>query len=197
MDAFPLQKNLIDAVIGFANADLNPPDNVRRYFSETWEPDQIPKLRTCRIIQADVRLGLMVAAGFPANRECHDAMRGLEWNFDDTFTRIDPGIRLEGHLSVEKTAVLGGYEEQIVWKWRVTNASLRAICGLAVGTIIQEGLHRKIGLCEREGCSNLFLDRNSRGIPRKYCKTDECEKKLNRQRVSDSRSSKAPRRERK
>jgi len=43
-------------------------------------------------------------------------MRGLEdsLSLDGTFNRIDHGIRLEGHLSVEKTPVLGGYEEQIV-----------------------------------------------------------------------------------
>lgn len=78
MNVFPLQDELIDAVIGFANADLDHPDNARQYFRGTWAPDELPKLRTCRTIQADVRLELMVAAGFPANRECHDAMRGLD-----------------------------------------------------------------------------------------------------------------------
>lgn len=110
MDAFPLQNELIDAVVRFANAELKTDYKsvVREHFNQAWVPDEIPKLRTCRRIQNDVRLGLMVAAGFPANRECHDAMRGLEDNLDGTLKRIDSGIRLEGHLSVEKTPVLGG-----------------------------------------------------------------------------------------
>ena len=106
---------------------------------------------------------------------------------DDSVTRVDHGIRFEGHLTVEKTPVLGGHKEQIEIAWRVRRASLRAICGLAVQIIIQEELHQRIGVCDREGCGSIFLDRKSRGIPQKYCKSEECEKILNRERVKESR----------
>ena len=186
MDAFPLQSKLIDAVIGFANADRYDRAQISSYFNGTWEPYPIPTLEPCREIQTDVRKWLLFAAGFN-DRDCHLAMLGLEDNFKGTFKRIDSGIRLEGYLLVEKTPVIGGHEERIVWKWRVKNASLRAICGLAVSIIIQEGLHWRIGMCDRENCLNIFLDRSSRGIRRKYCKSTECEKILNRERVKESR----------
>jgi len=186
VSAFPLQSELIDGVIGFANAHLSNPSQISSYFNETWKPDQVPKLRTCRTIQNDVRLWLMTAVGFDHD-DSYLAMRGYEDNYDGSLTRVDPGIRFEGHLAVKKTPVLGGHQEQIEFKWRVSRASLRAICGLAVQIIIQEGLHRRIGVCDREGCLSIFLDRSSRGIPRKYCKSAECEKILNRERVKESR----------
>ena len=186
MSAIPLQGELIDGVIGFANAKLSNPTQISSYFNGTWKPYRIPKLRTCRTIQADVRLWLMTASGFD-NRECYYALRGFEDIYDDSVTRVDHGIRFEGHLTVEKTPVLGGHKEQIEFEWRVSRASLRAICGLAMQIIIQEELHQRIGECERESCQNIYLDRTSRGIPRKYCKSEECEKILNRERVKESR----------
>lgn len=190
MGAFPLQNELINAVVSFANADLDDPAKVvRRYFDGAWMPCKIPSPETCHTIQADVRLWLMTADGFN-NRDCYDAMRGLEWGFDKSFKRLDSGIELKGWLSVEKVPVLGGHEEKIVWKWRAVNASLRAICGLAVGTIIQEGLHQKVITCQRDGCSNIVLDRSSRGTARKYCKSAECDVILNRQAVARSRKRK-------
>ena len=191
MNTFPLQGELIDAVIAFANADLYDPAVVRRYFKGAWEPTEIPKLRACRNIQADVRTSLMNAADF-GHRDCHDEMRGLEWG-KGSFKRFDPGIRLEGWLSIDKVPITGGHKEQIVWKWCVSHASLRDICGLAVSTIVQENLHRRFGECGREGCYNIFLDRNSRGTPRKYCKQETCELALNRDRVSASRRGKGRR----
>ena len=189
MNVFPLQSELIDAVIAFANADLDALAKVRRYFNGIWKPDNIPSLSTCRTIQADVRSWLMFAAGFN-DQDCFDAMRGLEWGYSGSFKRLDSGIELKGWLSVEKIPVLGGHEEKIVWKWRVVNASLRAICGLAVGTIIQEGLHQRVVECQRDGCGNIFLDRSSRGTARKYCKSAECDVILNRQAVARSRKRK-------
>ena len=186
MDAFPLQSELIDGVIGFANADLSNRTQISSYFNGTLKPDQIPILKTRRTIQADVRLWLMTASGFD-NRESYLAMRGVEDNYDGSVKRVDLGIRFEGYLTVEETPVLGGYKEQIVFKWRVSKASLRAICGLAVQIIIQEGLHQRVGECERESCQNIYLDRTSRGIRRKYCKSAECGKILNRERVKESR----------
>ena len=187
MSAFPLQSELIDAVIGFANADLDDPTQISCYFNGTWQPDSIPKLRTCRSIQGDVRLELMATAAGFNHDDSYLAMRGYEDNYDGSVTRVDPGIRFEGYLTVDKKMVLGGHEEKIVFEWRVSKASLRAICGLAVQIIKQEGLDRRFGECDREGCENIFLDRSSRGIRRKYCKSTECEKILNRERVKESR----------
>ena len=189
MSVIPLQSELINSVLAFANADLDDPDKVRRYFNGAWAPHKIPSLRTCRTIQADARSWLLFAAGFD-ERGSYDAMRGLEDSYDGSFKRLDPGIELKGWPSVEKIPVLGGHEEKIVWKWRVVNASLRAVCGLAVGIIIQEGLHLWVVECQRDGCGNIFLDRSSRGTPRKYCKSAECDAIVNRQAVARSRKRK-------
>ena len=195
MDANPLQSELIDipstdelidAVISFVNAKLNHPNQISCYFNGTWKPVDVPRLRTCRSIQNDVRLWLMTAAGFD-DRDHQLAMLGLEDNFNRTFKHVDRGIWLKGYVSLEKTPVLGGYSDQHVLKWYVSKASLRNICGLAVQIICEKDLHRRIGVCERESCRSIFLDRRSRGIRRKYCKSEKCEKILNRERAEKSR----------
>lgn len=188
---FPSQDQLIDNVVSFANADLDDQAKVRRYFRGMWTPDEIPSLEDCRAIQAEVRTMLLnLASGFDV-RDFGDAMRGLEWLPDIRhFRRRDSGIVLKGWLGTQEIPVLGGVQERIVFRWRVQNAPLRAICGLGLATLVQEGLHGRVVECHREGCGNFFLDRKSRGKPRKYCKSAECDRLLNSKRVADSRSGK-------
>jgi len=39
-------------------------------------------------------------------------------------------------------------------------------------------------VCARAGCGNTFEDSKSRGTPRKYCRSEECRKALNVERVT-------------
>jgi hypothetical protein len=74
---------------------------------------------------------------------------------------------------------MGGYKEQLVWKLHVKSAPLRAVCGLAGRIILLEGLDRAVGECARDGCDNIFLDRDSRGKRRIYCRDAKCQAALN------------------
>ncbi|MDH5323206.1 MAG: hypothetical protein OEW81_12405, partial [Gammaproteobacteria bacterium] len=156
-----------------------------RYFTGAWEPDDIPDLATCQGIQADTRFWLLCPQ--VDDQDFYDAIRGLVWESGNPkhgragkFTRLDSGIALKGWPSRAKVPVGDGYEERLVWKWRVENAPLRSVCALAVATIYESGLQPKITECQREGCGNIFLDTVSRGKKRKYCHSPECEAILNR-----------------
>lgn len=190
MDRFPLQIELIDAFVGFANATLKSPEDVLRYFNETWTPTSLPKLRACRKIQSDVRSWFPVSAGQIFNAGFAMAIYGIADSGTEIGKVVDPGIRLAGQATYNpkidlKTGIVS--EHVIEWRWDVTDASLRAICGLAAATIYQEDLHKRVGFCARAGCGNMFIDRASRGIRRIYCKTRECELIRNRERVAASR----------
>ena len=192
MSPFPLQNELINAVVAFANAESLDEQHIRRHFKNTWTPDKIPQLRTLIEIQQEVREWLFKARYLPDGDVEHGfALHGLRIELGPEVVRVDPGILLEGKISIDQVPILGGFKEQIVWTWKVKQASLRAICGLAMATICQEGLHKRIGECAREGCGNIFLDQSSRGNKRKYCKSAECDAKLNQMRVEQSRKKRA------
>ena len=182
MDVFPLQDQLIDAVIGFANAKIRQPDQVHDYFTGRWQPESLPKLPTCRRIQRDVRQWLLDRdPGF---------VLALEGFSSGPVEKVDKGIRLTGaiHSAFDFNSESREAHVYLTWQWSVSDASLRAICGLAVATIYQQKLRKRLGLCERAECDNIFIDTTSRGTPRQYCKTDECERARNRERVKDSRA---------
>ena len=168
---FPLQEQLIDAVIAFANAKLTSPTQAVSFFGGSWTPSDTPQLSECRRIQTEVR----------------------KWLVDPWAKGSAPhvpmirGIRLTGTWGFQAARdddVNADVKYEVTWDWHVaSDVTLRAICGLAVVTAFQAGFRDWIGLCAREGCSTYFVDRDSRGIRRKYCKTEECEKALNRERV--------------
>ena len=187
MNDFPLQEELIDAVIGFANAKIDRPSQVTGFFGRTWNPTSIPQLSTCRKIQREVRGWLIDLNGMFI-----PALEG--WGPAGWAPNSDRGIELK--CMVFHSWELDGnkVDHTIKWEWSVAEASLRVICGLAVATLYQQDLHSRLGLCAREGCENIFIDYVSRGIPRKHCGTEECEMALNRARVKASRA--APRRKR-
>ena len=55
MTVFPLQNDLIDAVVQFASEKLTSPEQARQSFSDILRTDSLPTLKTCRIIQKEVR----------------------------------------------------------------------------------------------------------------------------------------------
>jgi hypothetical protein len=188
MAAFPLQEELIDAVIEFANTKLTDARVIRQIFAKTWKPDSVPSLATCRKIQSEVRVWLAgesqllaidaFAGGSRLSGSGIELVGRLGYQSETTFDESDPYPK-----PVARRA-------WITWRWRIKSASLRAVCGLAVATIEQAQGEGKIGpvaVCARAGCGRYFVDRSSRGIAREYCKTTECEKARNRERVSRSR----------
>lgn len=184
MDNFPLQEELIDAVVGFANSKIKRPEQVFEHFTGTWQPESLPKLRTCRRIQQEVRNWML-----DKDVSFVLALEGYSWG---PLGQVDKGIRLVGevHTAFDVDKESREADLYLTWRWSVSHASLRAICGLAVATIFQRKLHRRLGLCERVECNNIFIDLTSRGTPRKYCKTDKCERARNREAVKKSRKGK-------
>ncbi len=183
MDDFPLQKELVDAVIGFANAKLDMPSQVNDFFNGRWNPKSIPLLSTCRKIQREVRGWLIDLNGMFIG-----ALDG--WGPAGWAPLSDRGIELKARVFHSWKLDGNKVEHTVGMEWSVAKASLRAICGLAVATLYQQDLHSRLGLCARDGCENIFIDIASRGIPRKYCKTKKCEAQLNRDRVRLSRNPK-------
>ena len=185
MDIFPLQNELIDAVIGFANDKLREPKDVERHFNGTWKPYNLPTLRTCRKLQKDVRQWLLEAKLGSADHLL--ALYGIELTKDSTpKARKYSAIKLKGEIYIEPASSGHDLRNQIAWSWRISEASLRSICGLAVATVHQEGLRHNVHECQRDECGNLFIDRCSRGVPRLYCKTEDCDKARNLHAVRES-----------
>ncbi len=182
MNIFPLQSELIEAVVGFINADLREPKDVQQYFNGTWQPDKLPTLRTCRELQKEVRQWLLEAKLGSA-----DHMPALYGYGSIWWQQVDQGIQLEGKIYLEIAPQEDLNKNPIAWSWQVSNASLRSICGLAVATTCQEGLHHKVHECKRDRCENIFIDRHSRGKPRLYCQSTECANKRNSAAVKKSR----------
>ena len=182
MDDFPLQDELIDAVIQFANAKLKKGDQVLDYFCSSWRPDSIPRLRTCRKIQTETRRWLTVP-----NEDSGFLLALLGSDFKE---RVDAGIRLGGQVAfrLDKLDDVNS-RVKVIASWHVEKASLRSICGLAVATIHDAGLSKRIRVCDHKECANIFIDDRSRGKPRIYCKTEECASQRNRERVAASRGS--------
>jgi predicted RNA-binding Zn ribbon-like protein len=100
------------------------------------------------------------------------------------------GVRLVGALGFQGKNTGKRVEYRVLWQWWIQDATLQAVCGLAIASIYHAGLQRHVGVCARKGCGTYFVDRNSRGIRRKYCQTTECQKALNRARVARSRTRK-------
>lgn len=182
MNVFPLQRELIDAVVGFINAKLTDPKSVNKYFNGSWQPKKLPTLRGCRKLQTEVRGWLLGVKHNHANHVL--AIHG--YSTTELGTRDDDGIQLKGRIYLGPAPAGHRMENQIAWDWQVSEASLQSICALAVATICQEGLHEDVHECKRDGCANIFVDRHSRGKPRQYCKTKECDNARNRFAVSKS-----------
>ena len=182
MDVFPLRNELVEAVVGFINAELRKAKDVDQYFNGTWHPDKLPTLRICKELQKEVRQWLLEAKLGSGDHISAIYGYGPVW-----WHRADQGIQLEGKIYLGGAPQGHTKKNPIVWSWHVSNASLRSICGLAVATICQKELHHKMHECERDECRNIFIDRHSRGISRKYCKTTECNNKRNLAAVKKSR----------
>ncbi len=184
MNIFPLQNELIDAVIGFANAKLREPKDVEQYFNGAWRPGKLPDLRACRKLQGEVRRWLLeVKLG---SGDYLPPLYGIELSKDSARKEGQPAIKLKGYIYIEPAEPGADQRHKIAWRWEVSEASLRSICGLAVATVVQEGHRHHVHECERDECENLFIDRHSRGIPRRYCKTADCDNARNRQAVKKS-----------
>ncbi len=196
MDVYPLQEPLVDAVIRFANIKLNHPNAIVEVFDDTWPMELLPRLRVCRAAQREARAWLMTLADGNGDLEAViSATLGRRKNME----RVDSGIRFAGDpgYRIVKDEPGGKARHEITVKWRVSEASLRSICGFAVTTIYQAGLQDRVGLCERDGCDNLFIDRVSRGTRRRHCLGDECERARNAARQDAWRKRHAKRRSRK
>ena len=183
LNIFPLQSELIDAVIGFANAKLREPADIKKYFKDTWQPDSLPKdMRTYMKLQNTVRNWLLGAKYGDSDHVL--ALHGIGSHGWPNV--VDKGIELQGKIYLETATPASGPNDKIVWDWRISRASLRSICGLAVATICQEGWHLNVHECKRGGCENIFIDRHSRGKPRLYCQSTECANKRNSEAVRKS-----------
>ena len=181
MNVFPLQKELVEAVVGFINAELRERNDVYQYFNGTWHPEKLPPLKICRELQKEVRQWLLEAKLGSGDHISAIYGYGPVW-----WHRADQGIQLEGKIYLGGAPQGHTNENPIVWSWQVSKASLRSICGLAVATICQERLHHKVHECEQDECRNIFIDRHSRGISRKYCKATDCANKRNSEAVRKS-----------
>ena len=188
MSAFPLQKELVDSVINFANLDLQSPQDVSKCFDGTWTPTEIPKLRECRRLRHEVRRWLLEAKLGSADHllALYGVNLSRQTGGKPEKLKVSKDIRLEGGIYVDVAPQGRGVENPIRWRWQVAHASLRAICGLAVTTICEQGLHHKVHECKREGCSNIFVDRQSRGTQREYCLTPYCNNQRNKEAVQKS-----------
>lgn len=208
MNSFPLQSTLIDAVVGFANETLQNPDNVKKHFSGQWAPDSMPILKECRNLQTEVRgwlldvtqgfTGHVLAVhglgttGFPSRSDVTRPSKptsgfpGLGVGDSDE-DKLDNGIRLTGQISLNPKSGDNAFDYQIVWAWHVSEASLRAICGLAVASIYEAKLQAKVRECASSACANVFIDTKSRGKPRIYCFSKKCHDDRNNQAVKDCR----------
>ena len=187
MAVLPVQDDLIDAVIRFASAKLMAHKQIPQFFPSSWRPTSVPTLKTCRKIQGEVRDWLkdpgqagQLAAWALIGRDLAGGKK-----------KVDPGIALSGAVLFRRRLVNADTNEmdlQVTFDWWVTDAPLRALCGLAVCTIWQTNLKDRVGFCERDECGNYFIDRRSRGERRRYCGTEECSKARSRARTAASRS---------
>ena len=215
MNAFPLQDELIDAVIGFVNDTLKSRDDVKKHFKNEWTPGSLPRLKECRSLQAEVRGWLLDArqgltghvlavhgigsAGYPGRSdvtrpsEPTSGSPGLSSGWPGLFEgssdedNLDNGIQLNVRISLTPKSGDNAFDYQIVWDWKVSEASLRAICGLAVASICEKNLQTKVLECDSGVCPNVFIDAKSRGRSRKYCFSTKCFDDRNNQSVKDSR----------
>ena len=188
MADLPLQKELIDAVIEFANATLEQGDQVLAYFCGRWQLDSTPTLRTCRTIQAETRRWLSLP-----NEDSGFLLALLGRDFRE---RVDAGVQLNGqvYFRLEKLDDVQS-RVKVTWNWWAKKASLRTICGLAVATIHDAGLSKHVHLCAHDACDNIFIDDKSRGTPREYCKIKKCLDRRNRESTAATRRD--PKRKRK
>ncbi len=185
MAIFPLQNSLIDAVIRFANAPLDDADEILDLFEGTWRPDSPPSLRVCRSVQREVLEWLATLADRKGDVEAVIAsILGYRKNME----RVDSGIRFAGNLGyrIVKDGRGRKARHEVTWHWRVSAASLRAICGLAVASIYQADLHDRVGQCEWAKCNRYFVDRKSRGSPRQFCPDRGCDNAARQQRWRDA-----------
>jgi hypothetical protein len=112
---------------------------------------------------------------------------------DERVSRVfDPGIEFAGKL----LCVTGANGPELAWSYEIQRASLRATLGVAVVSLCQAGLAVRLGLCSRPGCGTYYIDRKSRGVRRKYCKTAQCNKWLSRAGVAKFRSNAVARKKR-
>ena len=198
MDLYELEESLVDAVINFANKKLKHPDNVAEAFGDLWPMLLLPRLRTCRDVQRETREWLStleVGTGF---EKTVAAMLGRRINDEkENMERVDSGIRYGGSPGFRIFKDGKKVRREITRDLHISQASLRAICGYSVASIYQAGLQDRVGLCERDGCDNLFIDRVSRGTRRRHCLGDECERARNAARQDTWRKRHAKQRSRK
>ena len=187
---FPLQKDLVDAVITFASIDLRRSAQVSDCFSRFWRPKSLPAVETCRQIQSEVRTWL-------SEKSAIDPVDAFFGATKERFT--DARVEFLGLPGFKAHRVGKELKHEITWQWWVSKGSLRAICGFGVANLYQAGWIDRIGQCAREAykndppCKRFFLDQKSRGQPREYCLTDECNAARLRQRVAAGRPPKRKR----
>lgn len=180
MELYPLQEPLIDAVIRFANTKLNDPSAVAEVFADTWPMELVPRLRVCRSAQHQTREWLATLKSGKGFEYAIAAMLGRRVNKEtEKLERIDSGIRLTGIPGYRIVKRGRKVHREMPVTWRVSEATLRSICGLGVAMIHEADLEDRVGLCKRKGCGNFFIDRVSRGERRTHCHSDECERERN------------------
>ncbi len=187
MAVFPVTDELIDAIVRFASAKLTDPKQVPEFFPKNWRPASVPALTTCRRIQKEVRDWLDNPEGTGSSA----AWALIGYDLANNKKKLDQGIAFAGALTFRKRLVDVETREvdfQVLSNWWVTDATLRALCGLAVCTVWQANLTDRIGFCERDQCDNYFVDRKSRGERRRYCGELECNRARGRARTAESRT---------
>jgi hypothetical protein len=164
--------DLIDSVVDFANAKLSNPQQVADYFPDHWCPQEFPKLRTCRDIQRDVRAWLLNP------KDAYNWLMGSGSAFE---VRLAASPRIRTAWSDDPGRDM---TTDISWNMYVQEGSLRGICTLGVIYLIADGFADKTHECAHDKCNNLFVDTKSRGKPRLFCRTVECDAVRNREYVA-------------
>ncbi|MCH7982113.1 MAG: CGNR zinc finger domain-containing protein [Proteobacteria bacterium] len=198
MEFYQLQEPFIDAAIRFANIKLNHPNAVTEAFGDMWPMELLPRLRVCRDAQHQTREWLATLKSGEGFEGAIAAMLGRRIDKKTkTLERIDSGIHFDvvpGYRIVKRGKKV---HREMPMSYRVSEATLLSICGFAVASIHQAGLHKRVGLCARDGCNNFFIDRVSRGERRRHCHGDECERARNAARQDTWRRRHAKQRSRK
>ena len=189
MAVFPVQDDLIHAVVGFASAKLTDSKQVHEFFTGRYRRVSVPTLKTCRKIQREVRNWF----DDPEGAGLSAAWALIGYDLADNKKRLDPGIVIGGTILFQNRLVDAETKEtefHVLSEWWIDDATLRAVCGFAVCTIWQADLMDRVGFCERDECNNYFIDRRSRGEPRRFCGEQECNRARGRARTAASRSNK-------
>ena len=184
MPSFPLQEQLIDDVVSFANSPISHPNDLRRIFEGSWSIESDLSLGHIRRVKSEVRKWL--SAIISGDLGLTDAPF-IDSIFD---------IRFEGRLGYSvryldprdrDVRTVEDFEHRVKWNWQISEAPLRAVCSLAIASIFEAGFASRVGVCGFESCNRFFVAKRSRGKPREYCFNESCENRRNAARQKEYR----------